>query len=101
VEKKPMSFKELSSDGGKMSRLRRFAKWFCNDAEGAVTADFVVLSAGIIGLGLAVTVAVASGTQTESSKIARCMKITGNLTANDNLSLATQMSRASKRCGRL
>ena len=41
--------------------MRNFIKNFRNDEEGAVTVDFVVLTAAIVVLGLAVGTAVSNG----------------------------------------
>lgn len=68
---------------------------------GAVTVEWVVLCAGIVGLGVAVQTTIAGGAQIEAQKQARCMKIVGNVTNNDRLDYQTQLARAAKRCGRL
>ena len=45
-------------------------KHFANDEDGAVTVDWVVLTAAIVGLGIAVLAAVGGGVQTVSQGIA-------------------------------
>ena len=42
--------------------LFKFAKTFKNDESGAVTVDWVVLTAAIVGLGIAVLSSVSGGT---------------------------------------
>jgi hypothetical protein len=45
------------------------AKDFSNDEAGAVTVDWVVLTAAVVGLGVAALAAVRSGTASLTSKI--------------------------------
>jgi len=42
--------------------LIKFVKNFAHDEDGAVTVDWVVLTAAIVGLGIAVLASVSSGT---------------------------------------
>lgn len=44
-------------------------KNFRNDEDGAVTVDWVVLTAAIVGLGLAVMLSVGNGTEALANKI--------------------------------
>ena len=46
-------------------------KNFRNDEDGAVTVDWVVLTAAIVGLGLAIMVSVGNSTETLANKISR------------------------------
>lgn len=46
-----------------------FIKNFSKDEDGAVTVDWVVLTAAIVGLGIAVLAAVGGGTTSLSDKI--------------------------------
>ncbi len=46
---------------------------FLNDESGAVTVDWVVLTAAIVGLGIAVMTTVGSGTTTYADKISAHM----------------------------
>jgi len=50
-------------------KLFKIAKTFRNDEDGAVTVDWVVLTAAIVGLGIAVLTSVTSGTQTVTENI--------------------------------
>ncbi len=47
----------------------KFIKNFKKDEDGAVTVDWVVLTAAIVGLGIAVLAAVGGGTTSLSDKI--------------------------------
>lgn len=48
-------------------------KKFFDDESGAVTVDWVVLTAAIVGLGIAVLLSVGGGTQTLADKISSHM----------------------------
>lgn len=50
-------------------KLFKLAKTFNNDESGAVTVDWVVLTAAIVGLGIAVLAAVSDGVENLSSDI--------------------------------
>ena len=50
-------------------KLFKLAKNFKNDESGAVTVDWVVLTAALVGLGLAVITVVAGGLNTASNAI--------------------------------
>jgi Flp pilus assembly pilin Flp len=50
-------------------KLFKLVKNFRNDEEGAVTVDWVVLTAAVVGLGVAAMAAVKSGTGSLSTKI--------------------------------
>ncbi len=74
--------------------LRRF---FADDA-GAVTVDFVVITAAIVGLTIAVTASIASGADDLADAQARCMnRIAANM-QNENLSFETKMTRMRNQC---
>ena len=49
--------------------MTNFMKNFAADESGAVTVDWVVLTAAIVGLGIAVMASVKSGTSTLTGKI--------------------------------
>ena len=51
--------------------MLNFIKNFRNDEDGAVTVDFVVLTAAIVVLGLAVGTAVSNGAEELGNEIAR------------------------------
>ncbi len=50
-------------------KLIKLAKTFARDEDGAVTVDWVVLTAAIVGLGIAVLASVSDGTTTLAKKI--------------------------------
>ncbi|WP_226781813.1 Flp family type IVb pilin [Oceaniglobus trochenteri] len=50
-------------------KLFKIAKKFRNDEDGAVTVDWVVLTAAIVGLAVAVLASVRGGTQTVTENI--------------------------------
>jgi len=50
-------------------KLFKLAKNFTNDESGAVTVDWVVLTAAIVGLGIAVLTSVSGGTTTLADSI--------------------------------
>lgn len=49
--------------------MNRFIALWARDEDGAVTVDWVVLTAGIVGLGIAVIASVAAGTTEHSSAV--------------------------------
>jgi len=50
-------------------KLLNFIKTFSRDEDGAVTVDWVVLTAAIVGLGIAVLTSVSGGTTSLADKI--------------------------------
>ena len=52
-------------------KLFKFAKNFSRDEDGAVTVDWVVLTAAIVGLGVAVLASVSGGVTGLSDKITK------------------------------
>ena len=50
-------------------KLYQLAQHFCRDEDGAVTVDWVVLTAAIVGLGIAVLTSVSGGTTSLADKI--------------------------------
>ena len=50
-------------------KLFKLAKKFNNEEDGAVTVDWVVLTAAVVGLGVAALAAVKSGTKSLTTKI--------------------------------
>jgi Flp pilus assembly pilin Flp len=51
-------------------KIFKFASTFANDESGAVTVDWVVLTAAIVGLGIAVLASVSGGVTNLSGDIA-------------------------------
>ena len=58
-------------------KLIKFAMNFKRDEDGAVTVDWVVLTAAIVGLGIAVMVSVGGSTSDLSDTIAAKLSTTG------------------------
>ena len=50
-------------------KLFKLAKNFCRDEDGAVTVDWVVLTAAIVGLGIAVLTSVSNGAEQMAENI--------------------------------
>jgi len=78
---------------------------FRHSEDGAVTVDWIVLTAAIVGLGLAVLTSVALGAETASAKLERCSRIVGNQLlrdqSTDTRSYEWRLARAQRNCGRL
>ncbi|MEM9708059.1 MAG: hypothetical protein AAF871_04650 [Pseudomonadota bacterium] len=55
-------------------KLFKLANTFKKDEDGAVTVDWVVLTAAIVGLGIAVLASVRGGTQTLTEKISSSLE---------------------------
>jgi len=53
--------------------MTNMIKNFVNDESGAVTVDWVVLTAAIVGLGLAVMAVVSTSTETLTNKVGGAM----------------------------
>ena len=60
-------------------KFLKIAKTFRNDEDGAVTVDWVVLTAAIVGLGIAVLSTVSGGLTTAAGNIA------GDITTADGM----------------
>ena len=54
-------------------KMLKFVKLFAKDEDGAVTVDWVVLTAAIVGLGIAVLTSVGGGTTTLAGKVSSHM----------------------------
>ncbi|PZX15399.1 Flp family type IVb pilin [Celeribacter halophilus] len=70
-------------------KLFKFAKTFSRDEEGAVTVDWVVLTAAIVGLGIAVLTTVGGGVMDLGNAIGSDLSTTnttdwGALTGGDS-----------------
>ena len=57
--------------------MKKFLNAFVKDEDGAVTVDWVVLTAAIVGLGIAVLTSVSGGTTSLADKISSNL---GNMT---------------------
>lgn len=78
---------------------------FRRSEDGAVTVDWVVLTAAIVGLSVAILSQVAVGTTTASEKMEDCARIIGNQLVRDHnanrRSYGWRLERAQRNCGRL
>ncbi len=78
---------------------------FRHSEDGAVTVDWIVLTAAIVGLSIAVLTQVAEGATTASDKVARCSRIVGNQLlrdqSTDTRSYEWRLARAQRNCGRI
>ncbi|AKS47378.1 hypothetical protein SAMN05444287_2979 [Octadecabacter temperatus] len=87
------------------SSISAFISKFRRSEDGAVTVDWVVLTAALVGLSIAILSQVATGAETASDKIARCSRIVGNQLLRDQSTDARsyewRLARAQRNCGRL
>ena len=87
------------------SKVYKFFWTFRADTSGAVTVDWVVLTAAIVGLAAAVLTHIGEGAKEISADVERCTRIIGNQTlrdqATDNRSWEWRLARAQRNCGRL
>lgn len=85
------------ADGGLFRMLRRFK----SDTSGAVTVDFVVLTAAVVSLGVAAAAAISSGTETSTAKSEKCMTIVGKVAMKEHLTAKQKQRRIQRRCAKL
>ncbi len=81
-------------------RLHLASRAFWRDEVGATTVEFVVVTAMVVGLAVAVTAAIATGAQQGAERIEKCMEIQGKLLQKD-LSYEQQLKRMQKRCAKI
>lgn len=74
---------------------------FRRNQSGAVTVDWVVLTAAIVGLSVAVLTSISSGTTEISEDLATCTKRVGRLMAREDLDYDVRMRRIQRQCARL
>lgn len=74
---------------------------FRRNHSGAVTVDWVVLTAAIVGLSIAVLTSVSSGTTEISEDLATCTKRVGRLIAREDLDYDVRLRRIQRQCARL
>ncbi|GAA6163849.1 hypothetical protein NBRC116590_15530 [Pelagimonas sp. KU-00592-HH] len=58
--------------------MKRFLRKFSDDDKGAVTVDWVVITAGVVSLGIAVTTLITTNTETLASSAATAIAASGN-----------------------
>lgn len=78
----------------------RKQKSLLKDSSGAVTVDFVVITAALIVLSVGALAAVRGGLDNSTDNVRRCMTIQGNLMDRD-LDYKTKLARTQRRCARL
>lgn len=76
--------------------FRRFKR----DIRGAITIDFVVITAALLLFAGAVLMQVKEGADESSKDVKKCMKIQGKLLSKD-ISYKKRLKRTQKRCGKL
>lgn len=77
----------------------RFVNKFRNDEDGAVTVDFVVLTAAIVGLSVAVLASVASGAVDRADRIQDCVdQGYAQLAVADDIGYLDRLQRAKDWC---
>ncbi|EPX81334.1 hypothetical protein [Litoreibacter arenae] len=82
--------------------LRHMLTDFLRNTSGSAVVDWVVLTAAIAGVGVAVASVVNPGVDNASNDIKRCMKIQGKMWTNDNGDdYARRLARMKRRCGNL
>lgn len=75
---------------------------FIRDTRGTVVIDWVILTAAIIGVTIAVTTVTSAGLQNSSRDIKRCMKIQGKMWTKDNgATYKKRLKRIKRRCAKL
>ncbi|MEP5761646.1 MAG: pilus assembly protein [Litoreibacter sp.] len=62
--------------------LNKFVKTFLADESGAVTVDWVVLTAAIVGLGIAVMASISGGLESLSGDIQEQLETEGQITTS-------------------
>ncbi|MEM7076206.1 MAG: hypothetical protein AAGA28_14215 [Pseudomonadota bacterium] len=56
--------------------MKNFIRSFCKDEDGAVTVDWVVLTAAVVGLGVGAIATVQGGTGSLSTSVASAIAVT-------------------------
>lgn len=75
---------------------------FFADTCGAVVVDWVILTAAIAGISIAVASVASDGLQNSSRDIKRCMKIQGKMwTKDNNATYQKRLKRIKRRCAKL
>jgi len=78
----------------------KLRKAFAEDELGAVTIDFVVITAALLVLAVGGLSIVREGTSDSAGNVDRCMRIQGNLLSKD-ITYKKKLKRMANRCGRL
>ncbi|MGR3434652.1 MAG: hypothetical protein ACU0CO_07170 [Shimia sp.] len=67
---------------------------FRADQSGAMTVDWVVLTAALVGLGVAVFGTVSGGVDVQAKRIERCLSVYGHVMTQDNPAMIAEGSQA-------
>ncbi|MBU2994213.1 hypothetical protein Q4555_07450 [Octadecabacter sp. 1_MG-2023] len=79
--------------------MSNFFKRFRRDTDGAVTVDWIVLTAGIVGLSIAVMSSVGQGAVSQGESLELCMKRVSRILTRDNdWTFERRMRVAQRRC---
>ncbi|MDB4214058.1 hypothetical protein N9741_04275 [Octadecabacter sp.] len=78
--------------------MTHFMSKFRTDECGAVTVDWVVLTAGIVGLSIAVLASVGRSAADSGDDVALCQKRMGNIMARDHRTYQQNMRAVQRRC---
>ena len=73
---------------------------FKRDDDGAVTVDFVVLTAALVSLAIAVAQPIGETAEGEAIAMKKCMRVLGNQMAYDTRSLTQKFNRTQRRCAK-
>ncbi len=85
-------------------RLNTRRAWarFLRDTSGSAVVDWVLLTAAIAGISMAVGTTINTGMENASTDLKRCMKIQGRMWTRDNGDdYAKRMKRIQNRCSKL
>ena len=82
-------------------RLLGLLRNFKSDTSGAVTVDFVVITAAIVSLGVMAGAAISTAAETSTEKTENCLAIVGKLAFKEHLTAKQKQRRIGRQCGRL
>ena len=84
-----------------LRRLALMLRRFGSDTSGAVTVDFVVLTAAVVSLGVSAGIAITEGVETSTERSQKCMKIIEKQLFKKNLTATQAAKRINKQCKKL
>jgi len=88
------------SDMGWVLGLRATLRDFAKAEDGAVTVEWVVVAAAVVGLGLAVVEPIGETAEDRAIAMKKCQRVLGRQMGKENRSFEKKMNQTSKRCGR-
>ena len=80
--------------------FRKGLKRFKRDDSGAITVDFIVLTAAIVSLAVAVAQPIGITAEGEAIAMKKCMRVLGNQMSNDKRSLTQKFNRTQRGCAK-